>query len=357
MADLLNRRGNPLDRFLAEPAHGRKMAGPSWPAQVCPPLSALKAASILPLSCILLSRASHKAASRRPAMMPATARRLLPLAALLAWPALYPAAAAPAGAAPAGTVILAPHRAVYELELKKSHGARTIEAVHGRILYDFSGSACEGYTLQFRQVSEFVGGEARAVLGDLRSTTWEDGDATKFRFNSQNRLDDEQTEAVDGFADRSQKSVTVTLKKPQQKTLAVTAGAVFPTEHMRRIVEAARAGKTILDFPVYDGSENGQKLYNTLTVIGKPIAPGAAPDDAAGKIPALAAMTRWPVTISYFVQQDEGKPRIGEQMPVYAITFEIYENGISRALTLDYSDFTLSGKLVSLDLKKASPCP
>jgi len=287
-------------------------------------------------------------------MMPATARRLLPLAALLAWPALYPAVAAPAGAAPAGAVVLAPHRAVYELELKKSHGARTIEAVRGRILYDFSGSACEGYTLQFRQVSEFVGGEAKAVLGDLRSTTWEDGDASKFRFNSQNRLDDEQTEAVDGFADRSQKSITVTLKKPQQKTLAVTAGAVFPTEHMRRIVEAARAGKTILDFPVYDGSENGQKLYNTLTVIGKPIAPGTAVDDAAGKIAALAAMTRWPVTISYF--DHAVAENSGEQTPVYAITFELYENGISRALLLDYGDFVLTGEMTSLEIKDAKPC-
>ncbi len=127
---------------------------------------------------------------------------------------------------------------------------------------------------------------------------------------------------------------------------------------MRRIIEAAREGKTILEFPVYDGSENGQKLYNTLTVIGKPIAPGEKPpDDAAGKIPALAGMTRWPVTISYFEQQDEGKPSIGEQTPVYAITFELYENGISRALMLDYSDFTLSGELTSLDLKKAKPCP
>ena len=68
-------------------------------------------------------------------------------------------------------------------------------------------------------------------------------------------------------------------------------------------------------------------------------------------------MTRWPVTISYFEQQDEGKPRIGEQTPVYAIAFELYENGISRALMLDYSDFTLSGKLTSLELKKAKPCP
>ena len=81
-------------------------------------------------------------------------------------------------------------------------------------------------------------------------------------------------------------------------------GAVFPTEHMRRIIVAARAGKTILEFPVYDGSETGEKLYNTLTVIGKPIAPGdKPPDDAAAKMPALAKLTRWPVTISYFEQQ------------------------------------------------------
>ena len=42
---------------------------------------------------------------------------------------------------------------------------------------------------------------------------------------------------------------------------------------MRRIIIAAREGKSVLDFPVYDGSETGEKLYNTLTVIGKAIRP------------------------------------------------------------------------------------
>ena len=75
---------------------------------------------------------------------------------------------------------------------------------------------------------------------------------------------------------------------------------------MRRIIAAAREGKSILDFPVYDGSETGEKLYNTLTVIGKAIAPGdKPPDDAGAKLPALAKLTRWPVTISYFEQQDD----------------------------------------------------
>ena len=264
-----------------------------------------------------------------------------------------PAMAAP----PADTVLLAPHRAVYDLKLTKSRGSRGIEAVRGRILYDFSGNACDGYELQFRQVSELDSGEGKSALSDLRSTTWEDGNAKTFRFNSENLLNDKQTDAVDGHAERNAKTVAVDLSKPKAKNFTVPVSAVFPTEHMRRIIIAAREGKSILEFPVYDGSETGEKLYSTLTVIGRAIAPGAKPPaDAAAKIPELAKLTRWPVTISYFEQQDAAAQRTGEQTPVYAITFELYENGVSRALVLDYTDFTISGEMTSLELKKPKPC-
>ena len=266
----------------------------------------------------------------------------------------WPAAAAP----PTDKVFLAPHRAVYDLKLTKSRGSRGIEAVRGRILYDFSGSACEGYELQFRQVSELDSGEGKTALSDLRSTTWEDGNAKTFRFNSNNRLDDQQLDAVDGHAERNAQTVAVDLSKPKAKNFTVPVGAVFPTEHMRRIIAAARDGKPILEFPVYDGSETGEKLYSTLTVIGRAIAPGAKPaDDASAKIPELAKLTRWPVTISYFEQQDATAERAGEQTPVYSISFELYENGISRALVLDYTDFTIKGEMTSLDIKKPKPCP
>jgi hypothetical protein len=272
----------------------------------------------------------------------------------LAATAVYrPAVAAP----PADKVFLAPHRAIYDLTLVKSRGSRGIEAVRGRILYDFSGNACDGYELQFRQVSELDSGEGKTVLSDLRSTTWEDGSAKKFRFNSQNLLNDKPTDTVDGHAERNAKTVAVNLSKPKEKKFNVPASAVFPTEHMRRIIVAAREGKSILEFPVYDGSETGEKLYSTLTVIGRPIAPGEKPPaDATAKIPELANLTRWPVTISYFEQQDAAELRTGEQTPVYAITFELYENGISRALVLDYTEFTIKGEMTSLDVKKPKPC-
>jgi hypothetical protein len=299
------------------------------------------------------------AAAGRPASMKTlkVAKRLiLPVLAVgLAATAVYqPAAAAPA----ADTVFLAPHRAVYDLKLTKSRGSRGIEAVRGRILYDFSGNACDGYELQFRQVSELDSGEGKTALSDMRSTTWEDGNAKAFRFNSKNLRDDKQTDAVDGHADRNGKTVAVSLSKPKETTFTVPVSAVFPTEHMRRIIVAAREGKSILEFPVYDGSETGEKLYSTLTVIGRAIAPGSKPpDDAAAKIPELAKLTRWPVTISYFEQQDEAAQRSGEQTPVYSLGFELYENGISRALVLDYTDFTIKGEMTSLELKKPKPCP
>jgi hypothetical protein len=264
----------------------------------------------------------------------------------------FPAAAAP----PAGQVLLAPHRAIYDLKLSKSRGTRGIEGIRGRILYDFSGNACEGYELQFRQVSELDSGEGRPALSDLRSTTWEDGDAKKFRFNSENLFNEQRTEVVDGHAERNAKTVAVSLSKPKSKKFAMPAGAVFPTEHMRRIIAAAREGKSVLELSVYDGAETGEKLYNTLTVIGRPIPPGEkTPIDAGSKIAELASLTRWPVTISYF-DKDE-KSQNGEQTPVYSIGFELYENGISRALVLDYTDFTISGEMTSLELKQTKPCP
>ena len=255
-------------------------------------------------------------------------------------------------------VVLAPHRAVYDLKLSKSQGSRGIEAVRGRILYDISGNACDGYELQFRQVSELDSGEGQPALSDLRSSTWEAGNARKFRFSSENLFNERRTDVVNGYAERNAKAVAVNLSKPKETNFSVTSGAVFPTEHMRRIIAAAREGKSVLEFPVYDGSESGEKLFNTLTVIGRPISPGEkTPSDAGAKIPALAKLTRWPVTISYFDKKDEKTEQGGEQTPVYSIGFELYENGISRALILDYNDFTITGEMTSLEMKNPKPCP
>ena len=259
------------------------------------------------------------------------------LAIVTCWSVIPPAPAM----AQASAVALASHRAVYDLKLAQSRGKRPMSSVNGRILYDFSGNACEGYALQFRQVSQLDSGEGRVSLSDLRATTWEEGTAKRLR------------DAVDGQADRVAKGIGVKLTKPADKSMDFEADIVFPTEHVRRIIAAARDGRTTYEAVVYDGSESGEKLYETLAVIGKAIAPQERQPTDAAKHAALASMVRWPITISYFDKSKQG----GEQTPIYAITFELYENGISRALLLDYGDFVVSGEMTQLEIKDSKPCP
>ena len=253
-------------------------------------------------------------------------------------------------------IMLVPHRAVYDLSLEKTRGNSQVSAVRGRILYDFNGNACEGYSLEFRQVSELESGEDKDSTSDLRSTTWEGADAKSFKFTSQNFVDENLVDTVDGRAERGPDETAVDLSKPEHKNLDLDAKVVFPTEHMVRVIEAARAGKSILEFPVYDGSDTGEKVFDTLTVIGRKIAPNERQhDDVAATDQKLSSIARWPVTISYFDKSK--KTENSEQAPAYAIGFELYENGISRALVLDYNDFVVSGKLSSLELKEPKPCP
>lgn len=249
---------------------------------------------------------------------------------------------------------LTAHRAVYELKLARSQGKSSTVAARGRILYDFSGNVCEGYKLEFRQVSELDNGEGRVSLSDLRSNTWEDGAGKAYQFKSQNFLNERQVDAVDGRAERRQNAIAVTLIKPKDRKMDLETATIFPTEHVRRIIEAARGGKTILEFPVYDGSESGEKVYNTMTVIGREIAANTRlPTDAASGHQVLKDMKRWPVTVSYFDKSAKG----GEQVPVYSISFELYDNGIARALMLDYNDFAISGELKTLEISSSKACP
>ncbi|MGJ4928006.1 cell envelope integrity EipB family protein [Bradyrhizobium sp. HKCCYLS2038] len=264
------------------------------------------------------------------------------------------------GPAQAGAgVPFLPHQALYELSLVKSRGSSPVNSARGRILYNFSGNACSGYTSDFRQVSELDLGEGKVTLSDLRSTAWEDGAGKSYRFKIDSRMNDQSSSPVDGIAERTGDHITVKLKQPEAKTFTLDGSTVFPTEQIQRIIAAAREGKSLLELTVYDGSDNGEKVYNTLTVIGAPVPAdkAAAKPDASTDNSEMKSMTRWPVTVSYYDR--DAKRTEGEQTPVYAMSFELYENGVSRALVLDYNDFVIAGalgKFDAKDVKDGKPC-
>lgn len=252
-------------------------------------------------------------------------------------------------AAAAQSVPLAGHRAVYELSLEDGATSKAIEAARGRILYEFTGTACEGYTQTFAQIVELSGGDIGRRVSATRSTSFEEGDGSVLRFNTQNRSPSGESEDRDGVAEKAGPSVSVTLKKPAAASFKLDE-AMFPTAHVKKIIAAARAGETTLAATVYDGSDKDNQGHDTFAVIGKPVAEGAEEVEPSLRAAGWDKVVRWPVSVSYF------EPGAANQTPQYIVSFELLENGVSRKLKLDYGEFALKGEITRMEVLPTPPC-
>jgi EipB-like len=247
-------------------------------------------------------------------------------------------------------VRLAPHRASYDLELQRTAQNDTVTAANGRIVLEFLGDACEGYGTKFQQVLQITNTEGQQRGTDLRSMTWEAGDGSsyKYRIETESGRDTEQKE---GSAERSADGgVSVEVRRPQPSRVDLEGEGLFPTAHMKRLIETARAGERLLDMKVFDGSETNGRFYDTLGLIGPRVPEGGRAVEPIAAQAGLAGMARWPVRISYF----ETGP--GERTPVLVMAYDLFENGVSGNLSINFGTFALKGTLSRLELLPASAC-
>jgi len=257
------------------------------------------------------------------------------------------------GARAADGVPLASHRAAYEISLVDSYAARapnsqTPVGATGLIAYEFTGSPCEGYASNFRQLTELQRSEGDPISSDIRALTFEDGDAKGLKFQIDSQMQGDPGPAIVGSAKRaSSGDTTVALSKPSTATLNPGQDILFPTEHIERIIAQAKQGGGAMQARVYDGSDTGKKVFETLTVIGKE-ASGPSPETAFAD--TLGKIRRWPITVSYFDEAARDAP------PEYVLSFDLYENGVSGTLKLDYGSFALSAKLSKLEMLPTPVC-
>jgi hypothetical protein len=258
----------------------------------------------------------------------------------------------------APSIDLVPHRAIYDMSLRNAVAGSNVSELRGRLVFDFGGSPCAGYSLKSRMVTQVIDRDGKSTLTDLRSSTWEHAEGEKFRFNSTQYVDQQLSERVVGSAARRPKNDTidVLIDKPSKQKLKLDGRPLFPTQHSLAVLEAARQGTQVVQADIYDGSEKGDKLYETTTFIGNPRAPDAAGDQGGiANAEKLNELFSWPITISYFerapdVTKDEG-------LPAYELSFRLFANGVSRDLLIDYGNFSIQGVLSRIDFSEPAACP
>ena len=244
--------------------------------------------------------------------------------------------------------LLAPHRAVYDLALDKATDRSGITDITGRMVYEFNGSACEGYTVTFRFVTRIDSGDS-TQLTDQQTTTFEDAEGKTFSFVTKTFVDQKLSKETRGTATRDGKGVKVEIEKPEQQSIDL-ATTQFPTQHLVDLLDKADLGDTFYETSLYDGSEDADRAMTTTVIIGKE----AQANDSDPEAPALATLQKdkfWPVDIAYFDESKNG----GEEIPEYRISFKLHKNGVTRDLLMDYGEFSMIGKLVNLKLFEVKP--
>src|SRR5512143_689997 len=116
---------------------------------------------------------------------------------------------------------LVAHRAVYEMTLDDARSASGITGIDGRMVFEFTGSPCDGYSLNMRMVTQMTDTQGQTNLTDLRSSTGEQGDGQKFRFQSAQYLNDKLGDVTMGRAVRESpnEAVKVKLSQPSRAEL------------------------------------------------------------------------------------------------------------------------------------------
>ena len=157
------------------------------------------------------------------------------------------------------------------------------------------------------------------------------------------------SEETDGVAKKNKiGDVAIDLNKPKRGKLEYSGPILFPTDHLRKILQTAREGGKMLAARVYDASGDGSKRFDTLTIIGEPLK--SEPQEKPFQAEAFRNLRRWPITISYFDLEQKDQP------PSYVLTLELFENGVTYSMKLDYGDFVLGAKTSSLTLLPPPKC-
>ena len=112
----------------------------------------------------------------------------------------------------------------------------------------------------------------------------------------------------------------------------------------------------MLQVPVYDGSDTGEKLYDTLTVIGKAIAPEReSPTDAAAGQAAIRRADALAGDDQLFRSRDGGA---GASRRRSMRSLSSSTRTASRARCCSTTAISSSaGEMTSLEMRDVKPCP
>lgn len=238
---------------------------------------------------------------------------------------------------------LQPHRATFNLSMVPGAPASSgILGVLGRMLIEFE-QVCDGYVT--RQALQMLVRDALGQTTETRYTltTWESSDGREMTFDSTSTFGTQSDPSYAGRATKGEGAGAgrIAYHVPNGN-VPLRPGAVFPTEHLRSLLDAAAKGEKLLTQEVFEGG-----APQNYTAVNSSIGDTIAADPAAK---LTGARKSWNVREAHF------RPGGRSEAPEFEVGLRIYEGGIIDGLDLDHGIFRVAGKLSALELLPPPRC-
>lgn len=254
------------------------------------------------------------------------------------------------GAVPAVASEIAPHRALYSLTLGSARPSSNVVAASGAMVYEW-GETCDGWTVQQRFRLRLLYAEQDGVEVSSNLVTWEAKDGLRYRFNERRLRNGEPDEEIKGEArlDAAGKGGTAEFTRPEATTLTLAPGVLFPTAHTLVLIERAKAGEQFVAKDVFDGAtvENASQI---TAVIGPEITPAAAGSSSEKSDSPLLKRPSWRIRLAFFPADSKA------EQPDYELGMQLLDNGVSKDMALDYSDYVIRAKLDEIEALPRPNC-
>ena len=252
-----------------------------------------------------------------------------------------------AAASAADAAELLAHRAIYALTLAEDQAdfGAVIDA-RGKLQFEWEG-ACDGWLVRQRAQIIITHEDDSEVTFGWSLNSWESSDGLSYRFFIRRLMADGSEEEVRGSAQIAEDgSGEASFEMPEERSIALPSGTIFPTRHSIEVIDAVQAGEVPFWREVFDGSgEDG--LYGINVALARDL-----PKDLPASIdtPLLADSVSWRVGVAYFgMEETASEPEFEQEM-------RLFDNGVIDELLLDYGDFTLEATLADIEELAAPDC-
>ena len=248
---------------------------------------------------------------------------------------------------PPQDVILAPHRATYEMKLALARPNSGIAEVKGNMVLETADS-CDAWNVKQRIKLTFLRNDGEEFETDSNFTSYESKDGLALRFSVRNAQNDEIDEELRGQADlegiggKGRASFTL----PEPRSFDLPAGTLFPTNHLALVIKHAKLGDKSVSYKVFDGARL-DGAFQVNAVIGK--AKAATGPPVRGDV-SLLRQPAWGVRFAFFANGDQGA------QPEYEMALDLLANGVARSMLLDYGDFAVDARLIQIQAVPRPKC-